>query len=311
MAKRGSRIFRVSIICVLMLMLSGMDALAASISVKINTSNTKIYKTASTSSKYIKAKKNLKVTLKAYGNGWGKVTRSGYTGYVKLKYLDRVSPLKAYTSSSTPAYKSASTSKKLGTISKGTTVYVISFNGSYARVGNKSGSVQCYVRLNKLTTKKPSSSSSSSSSGTSSSLKSTTSKNGSSNKTKIEYTIYIAQNLLGKPYSTSPNAPKSFDCARYTRYCYTKAKSGCVKYSAEAQGYDTGKSKISYSSLKRGDMVCFNTVSGDGDLSDHVGIYVGSGYFIHASSSAGKVIVSSMKSGYYKRNFSWGRRIFG
>ena len=121
----------------------------------------------------------------------------------------------------------------------------------------------------------------------------------------------MAQNLLGKPYSSNANPPKSFDCALFTHYCYTKDKSGSVKSSAQSQGYDSGLSKISYSDLKRGDLVCFNTVSGDSDLSDHVGIYLGNGYFIHASSSAGKVIVSSMRSGYYKTTFSWGRRVFG
>ena len=53
----------------------------------------------------------------------------------------------------------------------------------------------------------------------------------------------------------------------------------------------------------------FNTVS-DGDLSDHAGIYLGAGYFIHASSGQGKVVVSSLASGYYNQVFSWGRRVF-
>ena len=36
---------------------------------------------------------------------------------------------------------------------------------------------------------------------------------------------------------------------------------------------------------------------------------LGGGYFIHASSGAGLVIVSTLNSGYYKEAFSWGRRI--
>ena len=62
------------------------------------------------------------------------------------------------------------------------------------------------------------------------------------------------------------------------------------------------------SGLRRGDLVFFNTVS-DGDLCDHTGIYLGSNMFIHASSGAGKVIVSNLSSGYYNRVFSWGRRV--
>jgi hypothetical protein len=60
--------------------------------------------------------------------------------------------------------------------------------------------------------------------------------------------------------------------------------------------------------LKRGDLVFFNTVS-DSDLSDHAGVYIGEGYFIHASSGAHKVVVSNLTTGYYGRVFSWGRRI--
>ena len=63
------------------------------------------------------------------------------------------------------------------------------------------------------------------------------------------------------------------------------------------------------SELERGDLVCFDTVV-DNDLSDHVGIYLGKGWFIHASSVAKMVIVSDLSTGYYNRVFSWGRRIF-
>ena len=66
--------------------------------------------------------------------------------------------------------------------------------------------------------------------------------------------------------------------------------------------------QLEMSELKRGDLVFFDTVSDD-DLSDHAGLYLGGGKFIHASSSAGKVIVSTLASGYYNRVFSWGRRV--
>ena len=60
--------------------------------------------------------------------------------------------------------------------------------------------------------------------------------------------------------------------------------------------------------FQRGDIVCMNTLT-DSDLSDHVGIYLGGGKMIHASSSAAKVIISTLTSGYYNRVFSWGRRV--
>ena len=126
-------------------------------------------------------------------------------------------------------------------------------------------------------------------------------------------TIYVAQNLIGTPYAENSNPPETFDCAKFTLWCYDKAQSGTMKDSSKNQGYDERYDKVGYGDLKRGDLVCFNTISTDDDESDHVGIYIGDGYFIHASSAGGKVMVSQMVSGssdYYKRNFSWGRRIF-
>ena len=61
------------------------------------------------------------------------------------------------------------------------------------------------------------------------------------------------------------------------------------------------------SSFKRGDLVFFDTVK-DNDLCDHVGIYLGSNKFIHASSTQGKVVISTL-SGVYADTFSWGRRL--
>ena len=75
------------------------------------------------------------------------------------------------------------------------------------------------------------------------------------------------------------------------------------------QGYDESLRKIvDKKDLRRGDLVFFNTLS-DGDQCDHVGVYLGNGYFIHASSGAAKVVTSSLDSGYYSRVYSWGRRI--
>ena len=66
---------------------------------------------------------------------------------------------------------------------------------------------------------------------------------------------------------------------------------------------------VSRSNLKKGDLVFFDTQgSNDGRVS-HAGIYLGSGQFIHASSTKGKVVISDMSSGHYYRAFVNGRRI--
>lgn len=139
------------------------------------------------------------------------------------------------------------------------------------------------------------------------------------NAEKLEYIIYMGQTQLGKPYVYGKGYktanPTGFDCSGFVYWCYYRIGIQ-LGDSAYKQGYDNRYTKITeISDLRRGDVVCFNT-SSDSDLSDHTGIYLGNGYFIHASSGSSKrkVVVQrmyndSISSDYYKRNFSWGRRI--
>ena len=277
--------------------LAGMSALA-DVSARFNTT-TKAYATWSTSARSVKVNEGLNVTLKAWKNGWAQVGYKGVTAYVPLKYLDLNNPIKAYASVRATVYRQPG-SGEMGSITRGTEVYVIGLDGGYYRVQNRSGSVKGYIKGSQLSKNRPAANDS-----LPNNLLSTT----TSRSNKVEYVIYIAQNLVGAAYSSSANPPESFDCAKFAFYCYTQAQTGCMKDTSFAQGYDDRYAIVSYSDLKRGDLGCVDTVS-DSDLCDHVGIYLGDGYFIHASSSAKAVVVSRLDSGYYQRTFSWGRRIF-
>ena len=131
---------------------------------------------------------------------------------------------------------------------------------------------------------------------------------GMSAAEKLEYVIYLAQGKLGCPYVYGATGPSKFDCSGLTCWAF-EAVGFKLKRTAYNQGYDNDYDKIEgWQNLRRGDAVYFNTIS-DSDLSDHAGIYLGDGYFIHASSGAHKVVVSNLSTGYYGRVFSWGRRI--
>ena len=115
---------------------------------------------------------------------------------------------------------------------------------------------------------------------------------------------------LDKPYVYATAGPDTFDCSGFVCYCYKKVYGIELKRSARAQGYDEEYEKIeTIEELIPGDMVFFNTNKHDNDLSDHSGIYLGEGKFIHCSSTKGKVIISTLEEGYYNKVFSWGRRI--
>lgn len=122
-----------------------------------------------------------------------------------------------------------------------------------------------------------------------------------------EKLVHQAMEMMGAPYIYADEGPYSFDCSGYNQFIFKKFGLK-LNRTAKTQGYDERYKRLSIDQLTLGDLVFFNTVS-DNDLSDHSGIYIGNGYFIHASSSITSgpyVRWSSLDSGYYNRVFSWG-----
>lgn len=123
---------------------------------------------------------------------------------------------------------------------------------------------------------------------------------------KIEKLIAVAESRLGCKYVLNSKGPDTFDCSNFTKYCFGKVG---VKISARviAQGYMTGYPKITDpKKLQRGDLLIFDTVKTDDDLSDHAGIYMGDDQFIHCSSVRGQVVISRFST---YGNFSWAFRL--
>ena len=123
-------------------------------------------------------------------------------------------------------------------------------------------------------------------------------------RTRADVVIAAALAELGDAYVRAACEPgRAFDCSALVSYCYNRIG---VEFRplAVAIGYTEKFDRVyDLDRLRRGDIACFDTVSDD-DLSDHVGICLGGGYFIHASSAAGKVIITPLAA--YEDAFSWG-----
>ena len=285
-------------------------ASAAVFKAKIASSSAQVYKNPSENSASVKGLKNLTVTVTAQKDGWAQIQYRGRTGYIQIRDLDLTRRITAYTSGETKVYRSVGGSE-MGVLKKGTTVYVIGMDGDYCRVQNASRSVTGYIAAAQLTTSKPAGSAAATTSSLPSGLASTTTKYraGMSAAERLEYALYLAQSQLGK--SSRDSSGEGFDCAGLSHYCYTRAGFPMAA-SAQTQGSDARYKPVRYSELKRGDLLCFDLNPSDEIPCDHTGIYLGRGYFIHASSGTGRVIVSNMEkdsNSYYKKVFCWGKRI--
>lgn len=98
-----------------------------------------------------------------------------------------------------------------------------------------------------------------------------------------------AKSFLGVKYVYGGESPKGFDCSGFTQYVYGHFK---IKLPRSAAEYEDAGTKISRNDLKPGDIILFDRY--DDWRLGHVGIYLGNDYFIHASSSKGKVVTNTL-----------------
>ena len=112
-----------------------------------------------------------------------------------------------------------------------------------------------------------------------------------------------AQQYLGCSYTYGGSGPSSFDCSGLTMYVYGLYGVSLPHGATGQMSYGTAVDK---SNLAPGDLVFF---SYGGDAIGHVGIYIGDGNFVHASTYGVGVITSSLDSGSYPSRYVGARRI--
>jgi len=116
-----------------------------------------------------------------------------------------------------------------------------------------------------------------------------------------------AKDLLGIKYVWGATGPYTYDCSGFTQKVYRQAG---IKIPRVSRDQAKVGEYISFNNLQKGDMVFFDTHKKKTGKVTHVGIYLGNGNFIHASSAAKKVVIFNFnKKNFYKKRFLWGRRI--
>lgn len=118
----------------------------------------------------------------------------------------------------------------------------------------------------------------------------------------------IALAQVGKPYLLGEEGPSSYDCSGLAHYAINNAGASVSRLSAAAYSEYTAWTKLyGTASLKKGDLLFFH--SDTSAYISHMGIYLGGGEFVHASSGQQKVIVSELSNVYWARNYAFARRV--
>ena len=120
--------------------------------------------------------------------------------------------------------------------------------------------------------------------------------------TLAEDIIAHSYSYLGTPYRYGGTSYSGIDCSGFTMKVF--AQFGIYLPHGASDQYALS-TPVTTEERAPGDLVFFNT-SGYGI--GHVGIYLGSGQFIHASTSRG-VIISSLYESYYARTYLFAGRI--
>ena len=291
------KFLRTSLVSAALSLVCVVSASAASLGVGTVTADAlRMRSDANTSSTILAtaSKDDTVVVLEDAGNDWYKVNYKSVEGYMSGSYLDVAAQADVsmgyglVTADTLNVRSGPDTSySQVVQLNKGSVVDITGINNGWYKIATMGGYAG-YVSSDYLVPCKDSAGSR----GNAPAAPAPTSSLG-------QQVVSVAQRYLGTPYSYGANGPYSFDCSGFTRYVY--AQFGYT-LNRTAAGQMSNGYPVSYSQLQPGDLLFFNGLG-------HVGIYVGGGQFIHASTNTYSVQYSSL-NGWYSNTYCGARRIF-
>lgn len=222
--------------------------------------------------------------------GWYKVCYNGIEGYVSADYVSYNESMEgtyAFAGAATAgsnvnlrALASTDSARIKCISSAGSKLTVIGVNGAWLHVRDAMGA-EGYIRSDFVHYQ------------------------GSGTQSEGEKIVATALQYEGYRYKWAGSDPSTgFDCSGFVNYVYKQ-----FDYSMErtAQNiYNTNGTAVSKEELQPGDLVFFGW--GAGSIT-HVGLYIGDGQFIHASTSSTGVIISELDSNYYTKKYVGAKRL--
>lgn len=108
----------------------------------------------------------------------------------------------------------------------------------------------------------------------------------------VEAFIDAAMAQVGKSYVLGGKGPNTFDCSGFVYYALNQSGNS-IGYMTSGGWANSGYTTVGFGDLQRGDVIC---------MTGHVGIYLGDGMMVDASSSKGQIVVREVGS--------WARSVF-
>ncbi len=119
-----------------------------------------------------------------------------------------------------------------------------------------------------------------------------------------EALVKSAQDFIGVPYLWGgTSSDNGFDCSGLTMTVYQLNGLNLPRNSARQ--FEVGSPVDSVSDLQKGDLVFFSAKWKFGV--SHVGVYIGNGKFIHASSRGKKIRIDSLSTAYFTKHYIGGK----
>ncbi len=111
-----------------------------------------------------------------------------------------------------------------------------------------------------------------------------------------------AESYLGTPYRFGGESRGGIDCSGFVREVFHQALGMNLPHNAAAMSH-YGR-EVSKSALRPGDLVFFRGFL----FVDHVGIYMGDGYFMHSQTSVG-VTYTRLDADYFDDHYAGAKRV--
>jgi murein DD-endopeptidase len=114
----------------------------------------------------------------------------------------------------------------------------------------------------------------------------------------------LARSLVGTPYRYGGATRRGFDCSGLVRYVFRKAADLTLPHSSQRL-FHTGR-PVPRGQEQPSDLI-FYSMKGGGP--SHVGIYLGKGWFVHASDSGDTVKVADGSEEFWRARYLGARRV--